>query len=181
MALTNTSEQYGTVSFALHWIMAIMIITLLFVGFNMEDAPKHLKPVIYGGHKATGVLVLILACCRIIWRFISPPPALPQSTHAWQQILSKITVGFLYTSMLVMPMSGIAMNIFAGRSIKVFNLFTIQATENKIPEIVELGDSMHHIFALVLSTLILLHIAGGLYHWLINRDQVLQRMLRRSK
>lgn len=181
MKLYNSDTHYGLVSYLFHWVMSLMVIALLFIGFNMEDAPQHLKASLYGGHKATGVLVLMLVICRLAWRFTSPPPALPNQTPCWQRFLSKVTIFFLYSSMLLMPISGISMNIFGGRSVNVFGLFTIDATTNKVPAIVELADSAHGIFALILASLVILHILGGLYHGLINRDNVLQRMLKPAK
>ena len=83
MALTNDSTQYGTLSKALHWLMAVIILTLLAVGIYMADLPtdteeqKQYAYQFFGLHKSFGVVALMLIVVRLVWLRVSPAPALP--------------------------------------------------------------------------------------------------------
>ena len=58
--LMNSAQGYGLVSKALHWLIAVMILTLIGVGAYMTDLDKDApaRAQIYGLHKAFGVKVL---------------------------------------------------------------------------------------------------------------------------
>mgnify|MGYP000550192051 CR=1 FL=1 len=65
--LMNSAQDYGLVSKVLHWLIAIMILTLIAVGAYMSDLDKDApaRAQIYGLHKAFGVTVLGLAGLHI--------------------------------------------------------------------------------------------------------------------
>lgn len=61
-------DRYSTVAIWLHWMIAVLIIFNLSVGFFMEDFPPPLRFIVIGAHISAGITVLILTVCRIIWR-----------------------------------------------------------------------------------------------------------------
>ena len=65
--LMNSTQGYGLISKVLHWLIAIMILTLIAVGAYMSDLDKDAsaRAQIYGLHKAFGVTVLGLAGLHI--------------------------------------------------------------------------------------------------------------------
>ena len=38
--MRNTNEKYGKVAIIIHWVMALMIIALVFIGFSLDDIEK---------------------------------------------------------------------------------------------------------------------------------------------
>nr|WP_256377135.1 palindromic element RPE4 domain-containing protein [Rickettsia endosymbiont of Ixodes scapularis] len=61
MLLTNTENSYGLIAKLFHWIMSIIVIVMLVVGFSMDNfVEPPLKWQLYGIHEATGIVVLSL-------------------------------------------------------------------------------------------------------------------------
>ncbi len=176
--LRNTENSYGFIAKLLHWIIALMILGLLMVGFIMESMePSEQKWQLYGYHKATGFTIFILVTIRIVWRLINIEVLLPQDLPHWQVIVSKITHYLLYLFMFLMPFSGIMMSRLGGHNINVFDLFTIPAAA-KNPELAGIFHKTHGLAAYGILAFILLHIGAALYHHFIRKDNVLMRMIR---
>lgn len=175
--LKNTSTSYGTVTKLFHWIMAIMIIGVVTVGFIMTRlAPSDFKWSLYGNHKATGVVLLSLIPLRILWRLFSKIPKLPETVPSWQRLAAHANIFLLYVLMVVMPLSGFLMSVMSGRSIDMFGLFTIEGFE-KNQALSSQAHEIHMTIAWGIAGLIVLHTLGALYHHFIRKDNVLKRML----
>jgi cytochrome b561 len=176
--LKNTDSSYGLVTRLLHWLISITIIIMLIVGFTMTSMPpSDSKWELYGMHTATGVIVLFLVSLRLLWRFSNVQVKLPFDLPGWQKFASRITHYILYLFMFLMPVSGILMSRFGGHEINVFGFFTISALEKNM-ELAKFFHSLHVISAFCFTGLICLHIAAGLYHHFVRKDNVLMRMIR---
>ena len=176
--LKNTSSSYGTITKLFHWLISIMVICLIIVGFTMANMdPSEQKSQIVAIHKATGVIVLSLVCLRLVWRLINVEVLLPVDLPSWQKAAARLNHYLLYVCMFLMPISGISMSLFAGYDINVFNIFTIQAFDRNIA-IATLFYKTHQITAFGLVGLITLHILAALFHHFIRKDNVLIRMIR---
>lgn len=176
--LKNTNDSYGSVTKLFHWIMAILIIGIITAGFIMTDMePSELKWYIYGQHKAFGVLILSLIPLRIIWRFLNKRPALPRTVPAWQKLAANANIALLYILMVVMPTTGFAMSYYGGYPIDIFGFFTIGNPDLKITEISKTAYQIHMTMAWVIAGSVGLHIAAGLFHHFVRKDNVFKRML----
>ena len=199
MGLRNSALRWGWLAQGFHWIMALMIIALAFVGVFMANFTDWFYPDMLEAttarvdltqqHKSFGFVVFVLACLRVLWRWFSPvTPGLPDDTPSWQRLSVKVTHYGLYALIFIMPLSGWLMSSASPLNdvdaypaqIKnmVFGLF-------EMPDPISPGDrdlaslfNTVHIYAgYALAVLLLLHIAGVLYHHFILRDSVLVRML----
>jgi len=176
--LKNTQDSYGLVARIFHWLMSIMIIILLTVGLIMTSMePSDQKWEIYGMHKATGVVILFLACLRLLWRGINSAVTPPAGLNNLQMVGAKIVHYLLYICMFLMPISGIFMSLYGAHDIHVFGLFTIPAFEQN-KELSGIFQFIHHTTAFILISLIVLHFAAAIYHHFIRKDNVLTRMIR---
>ena len=175
--LRNSSEQYGVISKLLHWVIAIVIITMLYVGYYMSDMPvSDEKYQLYSLHKASGVTLFIFVIIRLFWRIFNISPSMPPETPKWQVLAADLNVKFLYFLMICQPLSGIFMSLYSGRSIDIFGLFSIKAFEKK-EKLATLSKEFHEAFAVLLIITISLHLIGALYHHFIKKDGVLKKML----
>lgn len=166
MNLKNTSTKYGFLHALLHLVMALLIITLLAVGVYMESTPYN--PKIFFLHKSFGVLVLILAFTRIVWKAIN--------TKVIQKSkMASLGHFVLYVFMMAMPLSGILGSYFKGYATNVFNIFIIPAGVKNV-ELSSFFFGMHGILALLLGLTIIGHVFMGLYHHFILKDDTLKRM-----
>lgn len=180
--LTNDAHHYGLISKLLHWLIALMILTLIAVGIYMTGLDKEdpTRGQIYSLHKAFGVTVLGLAVLRILWVRLSQPPELPAGLQDWEKTLSKLVKGLMYLLMLAVPLAGYLLSNSAGKPVSYFGLFELPAVVGKNSDWAEVFGEVHEIFAFVLLGLVGLHLAGALKHRFLDKRpdvDVLKRML----
>lgn len=170
------TDRYPCLLRALHWLIALLILGLLAVGFYMEDLPASPdKFAIYGLHKSIGIVVLGLVIIRILARLRGPiPPPLP-SHKKWEVNLAHLIHGIFYLAMLGMPLSGWAMSSAGGHPVTLFglNLPPLVGEDKALGAIMR---DIHGILALIFVGGIALHVAGALKHHFIDRDGTLTRM-----
>lgn len=160
-----------------HWLMAAMLLCMVPFGMWMADLPQDNpdKFYYYGLHKSFGVIVLILVSLRIINRWKSQIPELPKEIKKFDQMLSAATVVALYLCMFVMPISGYLMSTFGGHPVAVFSL-TLPALVAKNPDMGKLFLGVHEVTAYCLVAAFVLHIAGTLKHFWVEKVNLLKRM-----
>lgn len=83
----------------LHWLMAAMILTMLFVGVGMVASVTQ-RPWLIDLHRPLGIAILILAMLRLINRLRNRPPPLPADLPAWQKAAAIASHWLLYALML---------------------------------------------------------------------------------
>lgn len=177
--LKNTKNSYGLVTKILHWVVGLLIIGMAIVGFTMSSmAPSAEKFELYKMHKAFGITVLSLIVIRILWRITNTNVQAAEGVPPVLQWAAKIGHLLLYIFMLIMPISGALMTRFAGYPISVFDIFTIPAASEKNLELAKFFHATHEYTALVLVTLITIHVLAALYHHFIRRDNTLTRIIK---
>ena len=176
-----TPQKYALSSRTLHWLMALIIFTLLGLGIYMmeflsKEAPNRME--IYSLHKSLGVLALILVLLRIINRFIKPAPKLPDTIAKFEKIAAHLGHFGLYFLMLLVPLSGYLMSNSFGFPVHLFSIEMPTLVQRDM-EMAELFAETHEIAAYSLLGLVLLHILGALKHRLFEapENDVLKRML----
>jgi cytochrome b561 len=170
----NDANSWGIIARLLHWIIAFLIIGLLYVGLimvNMVNSPEKFE--LYGYHKSLGVIVLALIIVRLGWRWINPTPTLPTPDLA-----SRLSAPVLYILMLMMPISGIIMSQGGGHAISLFGWFTLPSLIEKNPFLGKLAWQIHGYTGKMLIGMIGLHFIAALYHQWILKNNLLRRMIK---
>ena len=176
MALHNTSSSYGSIAKIFHWGMAAIFTGLFLGAYIMMDMPSsEPKFFIYGIHKSLGILVLILAAARLMWKLFSATPLPAAGTPNWQIFLAKLAHFGLYILMFAMPMSGYVMSSAGGHPVKLFGL-SLPSLISQNPEIAKLARNGHTWVSYAILALVSAHIIGALYHHWIRKDETLKRM-----
>ena len=63
------NSQYTATAKSLHWLMALLLIGLLMLGFYMAGLPLSPDKLrLYSWHKWAGVTVFVLLGFRLLWR-----------------------------------------------------------------------------------------------------------------
>jgi cytochrome b561 len=160
---------------SLHWLMAVCILAMLFIGVGMVSTatPSYLRLIHI--HKPLGILILVLALLRLIvrWRFGAPP--LPADLPAPIRLAAHLSHYALYALMIAMPLIGWGM-LSAGAYPVVICGVSLPAILPQNAELHALLRAAHTWLAFVFFALILLHLAAGLFHALVRRDGVFQSM-----
>lgn len=180
----KSTTMYTPLQRTLHWLMAVLILGMLCVGFyihgldpeNAAEAP--IKSSLGALHKATGMVVLLLAFIRFGVLHRSGKPALPDGTPDWQRKAAKLSHVLLYLLMFAMPLSGYVMSSYAHRPINMYGLFELPMLPfEKNIDMAKAVFEAHEILAWTLVVLIAIHLGGALRHHFIQKDIVLRRML----
>lgn len=177
MLIKNTPKGYGLVAILLHWLMAILIIGMLWLGLYMVDLPLNAEKLkFYRWHKEFGFIVLVLAVLRLLWRLGNNIPQLTNLAW-WEKGAARIVHLCFYGFMFLLPITGWLLSSAAGFQVSVFGWFLLP---NLIPadeNLRELFTNIHEWLAYFLIAFIVLHTAAALKHHFINRDNILLRML----
>ncbi|MDN5247697.1 MAG: cytochrome b [Wolbachia endosymbiont of Tyrophagus putrescentiae] len=161
----------------IHWLMAILIIGMICAGFYMKSLPvtNEMKFNIYAIHKACGITILGLVIVRILFRMLTHVPPLTINISRLTVCLSKTVHLGLYATMLLMPLSGYVMSSASGREIKYF--FHIPLLISKNEKLASTANQLHSMLAYFTVLLITLHIVGALKHILVDKYNILKRMV----
>jgi cytochrome b561 len=170
------AERFTPLQRALHWIMAVCILTMLFVGVHMVAtvSPKYLPLIAI--HKTLGIVILVLALIRLVVRLRSGAPPLPDDLPEPIKLGAHLSHYALYALMIGLPLIGWAMLSTAGYPIALWGGLWL-------PPIAPQSDSLHTILwhahvnlALLFYAVILMHVAAALFHALVRRDGVFWAM-----
>ena len=182
MALKNTAEHYGSVSITLHWLMALALIGLYFVGDYMVELTYYdkLYHTLPYWHKSIGVMMGFALALRLGWLYSHPRPTELPNTPAWQHTLARLGHIGLYLLIMALLISGYLISTAKGKGIEVFNWFEIPALLPENSDRGELAGKIHEYSATVLMLLVLVHASAALLHHFYWKDSTLKRMLGRS-
>ncbi len=177
MSVAPESYQHGYSGFAksLHWIVALLVLTAIPVGIvmgNIENAPFNL----YNFHKSLGVAVLLLMTVRLIYRIVNGAPPEP-NIPAFYRYAGTVTHWALYLLLFLTPISGAIANMYYGAPTPFFGLFEIQPFFTKNEDTANFIFARHKLMGFAVGALALMHIGAALFHYVIRKDGVLERML----
>ncbi len=179
----DTQNQLSPITRALHWLVALMIISLLAVGFYMATFEVW---ALYPIHKAFGVIALLIILPRVVWRLKNGWPIPVRDYPTWEHKLAVATHWVLILGTVIMPISGFIFSGASGHGVDVFGL--VLAPMNPDPShpgeviafnetVADAGNELHEIVGYVMAMAIALHIAGALKHHIFDKDRTLLRML----
>jgi superoxide oxidase len=171
--------RFDQTSIALHWLTVLLII-VQFTSAWLREAVGHensLAAAILATHRTSGMLTWIVGLVRLVWRhgFAYLPP-FPQGMPKLQQWIAKANEYGLYALLFVQPITGLGNVLFHGRPFQML-IWEVPALLEPNPAIRSLFVEAHEFGAKALLALIGLHAGAALFHRLVLRDGVLQRML----
>lgn len=173
-AIDASTGRYDPLAILFHWLQAILILWLLWLGWTMVDLPKGAeRSAAYALHKSLGILALALVLLRLLWRLRRPPPAL--LVTGLEARVATVAHRVLYVLLLIVPIAGYLASSFTPFAMKFFGL--------ELPKLGWPDEGLNAGFKLVhwvsgwgLAVLVVLHVAAAFRHAL-RRDGTLKRML----
>lgn len=170
-------QHFNLTARILHWSMALLILTMLFVGIGMV-ASMSLRPNLISLHRPLGIAILLLVIVRLINRLLHRPPTLPEDLPAVQVFAAKASHWLLYTLMFAMPLIGWSMLSAGGYPVTMFNGFALPSIAPHNATVFAVLRSAHSWLALLLFVTVLMHLAAALFHAWVRRDSVFKSMAR---
>lgn len=179
-------QRYNSVAISLHWLIALFILGLLAMGKYMThlEVDDPLRYTLTQWHKSFGITVLFLALFRVIWRFTHRPPALPDGTHRFEKLGSRLTHFALYLLMVVIPVSGWVMVSASPLNLETLLFGVIPWPHisyfTSLPEreqIAEQSALLHLWLGNITLLLVMLHTVAALFHQWVHKDNLISRMV----
>ena len=172
------APHYDRVTSALHWLIGIALLAQIVFGFALDEiAPRNTpsRAAVINLHKSCGIVLGLLIVARLAWRLRHRAPPWPATMPRWQQRAAQLGHRALYACMVVMPLSGYIGSNFSKYGVKFFGLSLAPwGTESK--SVYAFFNGVHGVTALLLSALIIGHVAAALKHALVDRDGVFRRI-----
>ncbi len=170
-------QRYSTTAIIIHWLMAIMIIAMIGLGFYMTGLEKGSdeRSWFFGFHKSMGLTLALLAIIRLGWKIFSPSLALPDYVAPLHRKMATVTHHLLYLIMFIQPVSGYISSSFSGYKTRFWGI-PLPHWGSKQPELNQLFTNIHDVSAFFLVALLLLHFAGVIYHLQKKETNLLKRM-----
>jgi superoxide oxidase len=181
IATSRGYDRFDQTSIILHWLTALLIV-VQFASIWAHEAIGHhsnLAAALLSLHRSTGVSTWIVVVVRLCWRrYFAYLPPFPSSMPKFQQIIAKANEYGLYALLLAMPITGLLRVLLRGQPFELF-VWEVPALLEPDPAVRSVFVQAHAIGAKALMVLIGLHAGAALFHRLVLRDGVLQRMLPR--
>jgi cytochrome b561 len=175
--MTRSSTQFVLAARVLHWLMAAMILTMLFIGVGMVASVSERHECLIRIHKPLGIAILVFAVVRLIVRLRNPPPPLPADMPALQKFVAHASHWLLYLLMLIIPLVGWAMLSAGGYPVMLSDSLRLPPIFPVSPTAFAVLRHAHAWLAILLFLTFLAHFGAALYHGLIRRDGVLRSMV----
>jgi len=173
--MNNNPTQFAILSRILHWLMAAMLLTMLFIGVAMVCSLGDYHKLV-AIHRPLGIAILILAAVRLINRLFTTLPPFPPTMSPLERRIATASEKLLYTLMFALPLVGWGMLSAGHYPIVMFGPVHLPPILPADPTLYAVLRKTHTILAYLLFLTFLAHLSAVLFHTLIIRDGILNRM-----
>ncbi|NGM20743.1 cytochrome b [Roseomonas stagni] len=166
--------RHGAFTIALHWGAALVLVAAFGLGLAMDEWPRGpQRDMVMMIHYSLGTIVLATVLLRLLRRLLVPGIAV--AGHSLTDRAASAVHALLYALMVAMPVTGALDRWARGRPLQLFG-------DNLIPAPFPIGGGRlwieaHELMAWTLVALVAAHAGAALWHHVIQRDDVLRRML----
>lgn len=177
MALRNTATNWGWLAKSLHWLIAIGIFWLIWLGLQqagMERGPE--KSALRMTHASWALLVLTLMTIRIVWRLMNETPAHLDGVPRWQRAAASITHWAIYVAVFTQLTAGSMTWATGGKPLPFFGIFGLPLPIAENEDAHHFWEEIHEFAWKPLAALIVLHFSAALYNHFVQKNDVFRRM-----
>jgi cytochrome b561 len=174
--VATASPRFALPSRILHWLMAPMVIAQLFIGVTMVASLTY-YPLLLAIHRPLGLLILVFAVVRLANRLTHRLPPFLATMGPFERRIATWSEYALYALLLAQPLIGWAM-LSAARDPIIVLLGPVHLP-GIAPHNIDLYGVLrqcHEVFAFLLFLTFTAHVCAVLFHTLVLRDRLLDRM-----
>ena len=168
----------------IHWASAALVLGTLGLGAYMvqlvHDPAERFE--LTQAHKSIGIVVLALAVVRLCLRILTTAPK-PEPATQLMLMATKTAHIALYALLVLMPVSGWLMATTTPVRVPTFIFGLVELPYPSLPDLptYRVAHVIHLVSAILLSSLIALHVGAALIYTLLWRDRTLVRMWRKRR
>jgi cytochrome b561 len=174
----NTSappKRFTLVSRLLHWSMAAMVIAQLLIGVTMVASLSY-YPLLLAIHRPLGVAILVFAVVRLFNRLTHRPPPFLATMGPLERRVATWSEYLLYALLLTQPLVGWAMLSAARFPVVLFGPVLLPGIAPHNITLYAILRFCHSLLALLLFLTFTAHMCAVLFHTLVLRDRLIDRM-----
>lgn len=173
--MTPGPARFTLPSRILHWLMAPMVIAQLLVGVTMVAALSY-YPMLLAIHRPLGLLILVFALVRLANRLTHRPPPFLATMSSTERRIATWSEYLLYGLLLVQPVTGWAMLSAARFPVTLLGPVALPGIAPRNIDVFAVLRECHNAFALLLFLAFTAHMTAVLFHTLVLRDRLVDRM-----
>ncbi|MCV7079261.1 cytochrome b [Mycobacterium szulgai] len=172
---TAVPSRFALPSRILHWLMAPMVVAQLFIGVTMVASLSY-YPLLLAIHRPLGILILGFAVARLANRLSHRLPPFPATMSPAERRIASWSEYLLYALLLVQPLIGWAMLSAARFPITVAGPLRLPGIAPYNLDVYGALRFCHSAFGYLLFATFTAHICAVVFHTLVLRDGLLDRM-----
>ena len=181
----SSEGRWSPVAITFHWTMAALVLFQLVWGWWMSAIPAGGDKVsAFQLHADAGLLILLLAVLRAVWRLMIPGPVNDADTPGWENRVSRVTHLLFYVFIVGLPLSGWLMlsatapemQLMLGGLVPAPRLPVGSLSQGMLWNLQWAAERIHYFMIWGITFLIIGHVAAALKHYLFDKDNVLPGM-----
>ena len=177
MNRTTTTEprQFPVSMRFFHWLTAALVLTMIGIGVAMVASLGSYHALV-SVHRPLGILILLVVVIRYVNRRFSSMPPFPVSMSPQERFVASASEQLFYAFLFVLPLVGWGMLSAAGYPIVLYgslHLFPILPHNLMLYAVLR---KTHTVLAYLLFLMFMSHFGAILFHTLIVRDGIFNRM-----
>lgn len=173
--MTAAAPRFTLASRLLHWLMAPMVVAQLLLGVTMVAALGY-YPLLLAIHRPVGVLILMFAVIRLANRLTHRPPEFLATMSRAERRIATWSEYLLYGLLLVQPLIGWAMLSAARIPVTLLGPLRLPFIAPRNLDLFAVLRECHGALAFLLFAAFTAHMCAVLFHTLVLRDGLLDRM-----
>jgi cytochrome b561 len=175
--LGQRAERFDATSMMLHWLTVVLVACQFVTAILHDQFKGEAGAALLMLHRSAGVLTWLVVAWRLVWRrWHAYLPPFPAHMPRIQQWVAKLNEYGLYALLMLQPLTGMGNTLMRGKPFALF-YWEVPAVLGPNKPVAHLLGEMHETGAWLLLALIGLHAVAALFHAVVLRDRVLQRML----
>lgn len=173
MARDTTLRHYHPALKILHWVIAVLVLTMLVLGFLQKLVKEDFYETVNFWHVNLGFTLLLLMLLRVGVRLGTRTPARAPGIRPWEAFLANLVQALLYVALLCEPLLGFLTTNAQGFPLTWFEFLPVSSPIGESRELADRLLAAHLWLAWAILLLVGLHVAGALYRRIVYRDGTL--------
>ena len=174
--MQDTSNSYGWVSILLHWLTAIWVLSLWFLGNSSQSLAASNSASLSAWHVSMGTVGIVLIALRIWWRWRSGHPRIEGQSSLMHGI-GKLAHYAMLLAIVVLVISGPLIPWSVTAPLILFETIAVPSPFVARLDFAEQIRELHFLASTTIIIISTLHIAGAFKHMMFNDDETFIRML----
>ena len=162
----STVQQFAWSSRILHWVMAAMLLAMLFIGVAMVASLADYQ-VLVAIHRPLGILILVFAAVRFVNRQLQSFPPFPDTMSRAERFAAEWSERLLYALMFALPLIGWGMLSAARYPIVLYGPIHLPPILPVSSALYSVLRRAHTVLAYVLFFTFMAHLSAVLFHTLV--------------